>query len=78
MGSAIPLHEQDGLEFTIEEADELASAGRIKAGAELFSGAIYRLEQEAAAGEEWAAALRDQYAEELAKYHQRHRPQPNE
>lgn len=68
---AIPPHEADGLAFTIEEADEYAAAGDRRGGADLFTGAIYRLEQEVAAGHEWATALKEEYWEELAKFYKR-------
>ena len=71
MSPSFPPHELDSLAFTIEEADECAAAGDRCGGADLFSGAIYRLEQEAAAGHAWAPALREQYWEELAKYYKR-------
>lgn len=71
LSPAIPPHEVDCLALTIEEADERAAAGDRRGGADLISGAIYRIEQEAAAGHEWANALKEQYWEELAKYYKR-------
>lgn len=67
----IPPHELDCLTLTVEEADECAAAGDRRGGADLISGAIYRIEQEAAAGHAWASALKDLYWEELAKYYKR-------